>query len=118
MAITMSFTEKQRETLERHQPGTGTWLIDHNIFQSWVNGNGEPVLWCSGIPGARKTVMASLVIEYLKEAPQTASNAVACIFCDYKDQTQQNVVNLIFSITRQLASQSDNAMDKVKTIYR
>lgn len=60
--------------------------------------------------------MASLVVEHLKQNPQTTSNAVAFIFCDYKDQSQQKILNLISSITRQFASQADSSMEMLKTL--
>ncbi|RYP90059.1 hypothetical protein DL770_003839 [Monosporascus sp. CRB-9-2] len=34
--------------LESVQPGTGTWLLEHGLFRSWVEGDVD-LLWCPGI---------------------------------------------------------------------
>ena len=47
-------------------PGTGDWICDESLFKSWVNKT-IPVLWISGIPGAGKSFLSSVMISYLKE---------------------------------------------------
>lgn len=44
----ISFHAKHIDILERVEPGTGTWLIEHDTFQSWLRGDID-VLWCPGI---------------------------------------------------------------------
>lgn len=45
------FEERQRDVLCKRYPGTGQWLLDHEIFQDWRNGvhDTPSVLWCPGI---------------------------------------------------------------------
>lgn len=44
----LSFSAKHIDVLESVQPGTGTWLLEHATFRSWVKGDIE-ILWCPGI---------------------------------------------------------------------
>ncbi|KAJ5426653.1 hypothetical protein N7465_001723 [Penicillium sp. CMV-2018d] len=47
-------------------PGTGRWLLDNQAFKDWFDPNYPkipPLLWLNGIPGAGKTVLASLAVE-------------------------------------------------------
>lgn len=46
----LSFSAKHIDVLESVQPGTGTWLLEHATFRSWVKGDIE-MLWCPGIRG-------------------------------------------------------------------
>ncbi|KAF1956811.1 hypothetical protein CC80DRAFT_504610 [Byssothecium circinans] len=109
----VSFEARQRQIFDRHQSGTGTWLLEHEAFKRWKEVKGK-VLWCTGIPGAGKTFMSSLVIDTLRK-PTTADNGapVAFVYADFKDHRQLTTLNLISSITRQLAEQNEAIMDKV-----
>ena len=46
--------------------GSGDWIRDESLFKSWVNKT-IPVLWISGMPGAGKSFLSSVMISYLKE---------------------------------------------------
>jgi hypothetical protein len=70
----------------RH-PTTGFWLTRDDTFQEWLKETGS-CLWLSGIPGAGKSVLSTLVIE---ECIKYSGNgrAVAYYYCDYKDISSQ-----------------------------
>lgn len=36
------------QSRQKRQRGTGEWLFRTHEFKKWVDGNGAPVLWCSG----------------------------------------------------------------------
>ena len=46
--------------------GSGDWIRDESLFKSWINKT-IPVLWISGMPGAGKSFLSSVMISYLKE---------------------------------------------------
>ncbi|KAK8156670.1 hypothetical protein BKA80DRAFT_282102 [Phyllosticta citrichinensis] len=70
-------------SLKLRHPLTGMWLVEHEQFKQWMDIPGSK-LWLHGIPGAGKTVLASLAIE--EALQQSISNrAVAYFYCDYKD---------------------------------
>ena len=96
----LNFSATQAEIRKKRQDGTGQWLLDSDIFQRWVSG-GERVLWCPGIPGSGKTILASTVVDYLKSKFEHANSvAISCIYFNYKEQ--QTPETLIGSLLRQL----------------
>jgi hypothetical protein len=81
----------------RH-PTTGFWLTRDDTFQEWLNEIGS-CLWLSGIPGAGKSVLSTLVIE---ECIKNSGNrrAVAYYYCDYKDINSQKPESLLGTCSR------------------
>ncbi|KAH7070026.1 hypothetical protein FB567DRAFT_564797 [Paraphoma chrysanthemicola] len=98
----------------RH-PTTGFWLTESETFKDWLRGSNTH-LWLSGIPGAGKTVLSSLIIQQcLTQAGN--DKAVAYFYCDYKDNTSQSVVNILSSLASQLARQHEAAFESLKNLY-
>jgi len=50
----LSVWATQNDTFERHQEGTGEWMLKHADFQDWIEGDNN-VLW---LPGGRKLPFA------------------------------------------------------------
>ncbi|KAE8862439.1 hypothetical protein PTNB29_05001 [Pyrenophora teres f. teres] len=86
---------------------TGFWLIENDTFTSWIRGSNKH-LWLSGIPGAGKTVLSSLVIQRCLDQA-TEQRAVALFYCDYKDKKSQKLVNILGTIASQLARQNEQS---------
>ena len=99
---TLNFRPKLLDTLRRRTPSTGKWLLAEENFKSWVDGSGSSCLFCSGIPGAGKTVLTSLVITHLESHIAAIKPIVAYIFFDYKDQERQTATAILCSLLRQL----------------
>ncbi|KAJ7484361.1 ankyrin repeat-containing domain protein, partial [Mycena latifolia] len=103
------------------QRGTGQWLLDDPAFQAWINGSRE-ALWLVGIPGAGKTVLASLVIEHLRttqrEWPTVHSIGVAWVYYNYKEASTQTPDAVLLSIARQLAGSSTDIYTEFKSAYK
>ena len=98
----------------RH-PTTGMWLTDSPEFKSWLASNNAR-LWLHGIPGAGKTVLASLIIdEILKKS--CPSIAAAYFFCDYKDSTTHEAHKILGSLVQQIARQDQQSLAKVQIFY-
>ncbi|KAI8652813.1 PNP-UDP-1 domain-containing protein [Fusarium keratoplasticum] len=100
-------------------PGTGAgkWLLDSSEFQGWLDA-GNKTLFCPGIPGAGKTVLASIVIENLlgrREQTDSKPIGVAFIYLDFKQQLE--LVQLLGSILRQLAAHHSSALGSVKKLH-
>ncbi|OXV08527.1 hypothetical protein Egran_03710, partial [Elaphomyces granulatus] len=57
---TIDGSKRLAEVLSTRQTGTGTWFINKEEFQTWLH-NEKQLLYCPGIPGAGKTVLASMV---------------------------------------------------------
>lgn len=52
---------QRSDFLRGRQPGTGQWLLKSAEYQTWLN-SGKQTLFCPGIPGAGKTMIATTVI--------------------------------------------------------
>ena len=72
------------------------------------------MLFCWGLPGAGKTIIAAIVIDSLETRFQTDNNVgIAYLFCDFKLQ-EQKPEELLRSLLRQLVEERsvpDNVMD-------
>ena len=107
---------------------TCTWLLNLESFCQWRDSHSiednEYIFCCYGIPGAGKTVIwyalqssiigvrvanlyyysqySSIVIDNLYLQLHKHPNAgIACLYADYKDQTNQILVNILGSFLRQ-----------------
>ncbi len=111
---------QQSDLIGRRQEGTGQWLLVSKQFKDWVNGNGETLL-CPGIPGAGKTMLASVVIDYLgktiRHEPRKAVG-IAYVFCNYRNQQEQTSVNLLASLLKQLLqAEGSHISDDMRKFY-
>ena len=85
-------------------------------LQDWLTGENRSV-WLYGIPGAGKTVLASLVIdEALRESSD--NTAVAYFYCDDEDRATQQVSRILTSLVEQIAKQDEQSFEKVQEFYK
>lgn len=102
-------------SLRLRHPGTGLWLIESDEFKSWLSCPSAK-LWCYGIPGAGKTVLASSVIQ--EAIGQSCPNvAVAFFYCDYKNIATQEPRNIFGSLACQLALQDEQSFEKLRAFH-
>ncbi|KIN08970.1 hypothetical protein OIDMADRAFT_110360, partial [Oidiodendron maius Zn] len=114
----LDFWKKQNDVFVKRQEGTGEWILDSKEFNDWLFGSGT-TLWFPGIPGAGKTVLASIVVNHLREQLKNdASIGIVCIYCNYKEEHIQSPVNLIASLWAQLVQNSGSLSGEVKDLYR
>lgn len=92
---------KQNDTLSQRYPHTGGWIFEASDFKDWVAGPPRS-LWCPGMPGAGKTVVAAVVVDHLRKTLNTSETPVACIYCNYKQQESQTTLAILESILQQL----------------
>ncbi|KAK6971547.1 ankyrin [Favolaschia claudopus] len=98
----LNFFIRQQDISRTRQLGTGEWLLKDPQFKKWELGTGG-VLWCSGISGAGKTVLVSLVVDHLTMVQAKNSDiGVACIYFNHKETRPQRVENLLAALWRQL----------------
>ncbi|CAI7620936.1 unnamed protein product [Penicillium pancosmium] len=103
----IDYAVQQNDLVSRCQKGTGTWFLKTKEFQRWLKTptkNHNHTLFCPGIPGAGKTMITSTVISYLQgHFHDDPGVGIAYIFCNFRQQEQQTIHNLIASLLRQLA---------------
>ena len=97
-------------------PGTGLWLTESQEFKQWMETRNAK-LWCYGIPGAGKTVLASSVIEEALRI-SNPSTAVAFFYCDYKNPATHDLSNILGSLAQQFAKQDEESFMKLRDFHK
>ncbi|KAJ6564609.1 ankyrin repeat-containing domain protein [Mycena capillaripes] len=97
----INFFLRHTDISRARQAETGGWLLAHPLFKQWESDSGG-TLWCSGIPGGGKTVLASLIVDHLTAESRNTDIGVACIYLNHKEADSQTPVNLMAGLWRQL----------------
>ncbi|KAJ7914573.1 hypothetical protein B0H13DRAFT_2460481 [Mycena leptocephala] len=102
-ASPLNFFPRQADIFSSRQPGTGEWFLQHRMFEKWKAGE-IPALWCRGIPGAGKTVLASIVVDDLRGNLANKNTGVGVLYLDHKATAEAHSPrNLLAAVWRQLA---------------
>jgi hypothetical protein len=114
-----NYAVQQSDYIGRRQPGTGVWLLESSTFQSWIE-RPQQTLFCPGIPGAGKTILASVVVDELEaQFGNERDVGIAYIFCSFenRDDKMQNPESLLASLLRQLAQDLVALPDGIVALY-
>ncbi|WAO90276.1 NACHT domain-containing protein [Fusarium falciforme] len=113
----IDYGPQQSDIFRRHQPGTVQWVLDSHQFQQWIATRGK-TLFCPGIPGAGKTIVASVVISHLIEKlREDPSSGLAYIYCDFRRKKEQTVQHFASSMLKQLAEKHPTLPDPVQRLH-
>jgi hypothetical protein len=112
----IDYTPQQHDIISRRHEGTAQWFLDSLEFKTWLQGS-DKTLFCPGIPGAGKTMMAAIAIDYLCKMKQRDNIGVAYLFCSYKTQNDQTALSLFAALLRQLVQGLLNIPDPVIRMY-
>ncbi|KAF5512894.1 Vegetative incompatibility protein HET-E-1 [Colletotrichum aenigma] len=111
------YAPQQRDHLSRRYSGTNQWLLDSDEYKSWVSRQNQTLI-CPGMPGAGKTIMASVVVDDLFHRYQDSSDVgIAYIYCNFKDQERQNHYDMLSSIAKQLAQCRSPIPSSLEELY-
>ena len=103
------FDAEQDETYRKRCPGTGDWLCQRPDFQRWYNGAKSGLLWCYGAPGVGKSVLSSIVIEFIsKEHARGKDVGLAFAFFRYQAVNKQRSSHVIATLIKQICRRRDN----------
>ena len=112
----MDFPAQQSDFIARKKDSTGQWFLDAPEFGQWLD-NPKESLFCPGIPGAGKTMIAAIAIDHLLNAKFADTVGVAYVYCNYKAQAEQDTVNLLAAILKQLVQVQPSFTKPVKLLY-
>ncbi|SJL14212.1 uncharacterized protein ARMOST_17667 [Armillaria ostoyae] len=113
----LNFKSVQAEKLSQRVGDTGSWFLESEQFRQWVDGSAtSSCLWCLGNPGVGKTILASIIIDYLQSLDHERKTLVLCIFCDYQCAAAQTLPNLLCSLLKQLV-QDSGLSDPITSLY-
>ncbi|KAL4970913.1 ankyrin repeat-containing domain protein [Aspergillus stella-maris] len=81
-----------------HHNGTGVWLLENPVFQSWHLGRSQH-LWLQGLAGCGKTILSATVLDYLAKGKDSL---VLSFFFDFGDTTKQTLNGMLRSLAFQI----------------
>ena len=91
-------------------------VLETAAFIKWVEGK-QNTLFCPGIPGAGKTVIASIVVDYLKTSFPDGKTGIAFLYCIYKRMDDREVDDLLASLLGQLALWQPIIPESIRKLY-
>jgi hypothetical protein len=110
------FTSQQHDIISRKEEGTGQWFLDSTKFEVWQQGSAK-TLFCPGILGAGKTMMAAITIDHLCKRARSEDIGIAYFFCNYKEQFEQSPTALLATVLKQLVQSRPGIAAPVIQIY-
>jgi Cdc6-like AAA superfamily ATPase len=110
------FARQQTDFIGRRQEETGLWFLNSHEFTEWVHGPSQ-TLFCPGIPGAGKTMMAAIAVDHLQKAIQTPAVGVAYLYCNYKRQAEQTISGLLTAMLKQLVQDQPSFSKPLQSMY-
>ena len=115
----MSFAIAHDDISSKRRGDFGTWFLKSSEYRRWVAGS-EQILFCTGIPGAGKTYIASLVIDDLRDTtiPNDKTVVVAWVYLSYTERRSQTTPNLMRSLLRQLVQGLSELPEEISDLYK
>lgn len=110
------FPAQQSDLISRRQEDTGLWFLNSLAFTEWVCGASR-TLFCPGIPGAGKTIMTAITVDYLQNTVQAQDVGVAYIYCNYKECADQTALSLLTAILKQLVQDRPSIAKPLSSLY-
>ncbi|KAI3161319.1 hypothetical protein DTO046C5_6555 [Penicillium roqueforti] len=113
-----NFNDVQNDRLAQRIDGTCLWFLETAEMKNWLQSAGQ-TLFCPGIPGAGKTVMAATIIEHLQSlTKQDPKSVVAYIYCSYQPKSEQAVQNMLQVLLRQVTAKQRSIPDNIKRLHK
>ncbi|KAI3332830.1 hypothetical protein F4824DRAFT_473880 [Ustulina deusta] len=114
----VDYGPQQSDFFNRAQPGTGQWFLNSAEYQDWLNTRTN-TLFCPGMPGAGKTILASIIINNLwRRFRENASIGIAYIYCNFRRKDEQTPQGFTSSLLKQLAERQFPLPRKLKDLYK
>ncbi|KAH6874837.1 ankyrin repeat-containing domain protein, partial [Coprinopsis sp. MPI-PUGE-AT-0042] len=110
-----NFRDIQLDTLAKATDGTCIWLTRGQMFVFWVRNGG--ILWGIGIPGAGKTVLASIVIRYLEWLENTSQGVVCVAYVYLRYSEPLSIRDILESMVKQIIERHDDLIPTIEALY-
>jgi hypothetical protein len=111
------YPAQQSDIIKRRQEGTGQWFLDAPEVAQWLS-KAKATLFCPGIPGAGKTMVAAIAIDHLLNLAQNSAYGVAYVYCNYKSQADQDVAGILAAILKQLVQGRLSTLGAVERLHQ
>ncbi|KAF0643405.1 hypothetical protein FPSE5266_03740 [Fusarium pseudograminearum] len=103
---------------QQRQPGTGQQFLSSETFQTWLRTKNS-FLFCSGMPGAGKTITTAITVEYLiSKFRDDPTVGLAYVYCSYQKRDQQKAQDLFTSLLKQLTLHQSPLPKAIHELYK
>jgi hypothetical protein len=109
------YPSQQSDIIKNRQEGTCEWFLRAPEVKRWLS-EANGTLFCPGIPGAGKTMVAAVAIDHLFGLVQQSSHGVAYVFCNYKIQ-EQDASSMLAAILKQLMQTRPSIVEPVERLH-
>lgn len=110
------YPAQQSDIIKHRQEGTGQWFLDAPEVARWLS-EAKSTLFCPGIPGARKTIIAAIAVDYLLQSAQCL-HGIAYVYCNYKSQEEQDASSILAAILKQLIQGRLSTIELMERLYQ
>jgi adenylate kinase family enzyme len=109
-APNMAGQQEKGQLTREARPRSGQWLLSRDKVKSWLDPamSAAACLWINGIPGAGKTVLASLLIDSCKNVAHVRT---VYFYCRHGDQRTDNFISMARSFLDQLSHMESSIID-------
>lgn len=109
-APSMAGQQEKGQLTREARPRSGQWLLSRDKVKAWLNPSmsAAACLWIHGIPGAGKTVLASLLIDNCKSV---ANVRTVYFYCRHGDPRADNFISMARSFLDQLSHMESSIVD-------
>ncbi|KAH6904785.1 hypothetical protein BKA70DRAFT_1153567 [Coprinopsis sp. MPI-PUGE-AT-0042] len=100
--------------------GTGSWVRRWEIFWLWLNPEWFlMILWGFGMPGAGKTILASIVINILEEYARASATPICIcyIYFRYSDHAEFTVRGCLETLVKQTIERHPHCVSHFDAVY-
>lgn len=111
------YPAQQSDIIKRRQEGTGQWFLDAPEVARWLS-EAKGTLFCPGIPGGGKTMIAAIAIDHLLKSVQNSSHGIAYVYCNYKAQEEQDASSMLAAILKQLVQARPSIVEPVERLHK
>jgi Cdc6-like AAA superfamily ATPase len=111
------YPSQQSDIIKRRQEGTCQWFLDAPEVARWLD-DAKTTLFCPGIPGAGKTMVAAIAVDQLLDSAQIGAYGVAYVYCNYKSQANQDTVSMLAAILKQLVQSRPSTLGPVERLHQ
>ncbi|KAH6911214.1 hypothetical protein BKA70DRAFT_1560345 [Coprinopsis sp. MPI-PUGE-AT-0042] len=115
-----NFRDIQMATLGKATQGTGDWIYMWKEFCVWLSADGSiRILWGSGMPGAGKSILASLAINAVEAhaAASTTPMSVGFLYIRYSDHSKFTVRDLLEVLVKQTVERHPASLPLCNELY-
>jgi hypothetical protein len=112
----LDFRMLQKAARRRPLIGTGSWFLNNPQVRGWADGRTR-ALWCHGIPGTGKTVLATALYQKLQEEHACDNVAVLIAYCSFDDANTHSSSNIMSSFLRQLIEKRGQMSETIRKLY-